>query len=216
VADQSVLQLTQVNYKTTLVVPVVDPTAPPGLKNVNLPITQFPGAAPVMATDTVPGLVTLDQVDSVASAAAAGAVGTLTTEVATLTTNVTTLQESNVTLTDEYTSLSATVAGLAPTVAANLAVDALEGEATPCMAASNTFTTGPSGGYAIVGVTTIGFVTEVLNRIGNPFFLLPPAGWQIENYGVNQPIEVAAWVSGEGGGYVRIRNESEGVCRVLG
>ncbi len=41
--DQSVMQLTQILYKPGLLIPAVDPTAPPGLKNVALPVSQLPG-----------------------------------------------------------------------------------------------------------------------------------------------------------------------------
>jgi len=43
--DQSVMQLTQVTYKPTLLIPAVDPAAVPGLKNVSITAAELAGAA---------------------------------------------------------------------------------------------------------------------------------------------------------------------------
>ena len=86
--------------------------------------------------------------------------------------------------------------------------------ATACpSASSNTFTTVAAGAYAILTATTINATPKVINRGANPLLLLPPIGWQFENFGVNQPIEVAP--GAPGGGTVSILNEAEGLCRIL-
>jgi hypothetical protein len=87
------------------------------------------------------------------------------------------------------------------------------GAATPCPGASNVFTTVAAGGYAILETETIGAIIVVVNRGANPLLLLPPVGWQFENYGVNEPIEVA--VGTPAGGSVKILIDAGDVCRVL-
>jgi hypothetical protein len=109
---------------------------------------------------------------------------------------------------------AAQISAALDTVADDLTANGITpGAATPCTAKVNIFTTVAAGGYAILTNTTIGAVTEVVNRGANPELLLPPEGWQFENFGINEPIEVA--IGTPAGGSVKIVNGTGDVCRVL-
>ncbi|MHB1305285.1 MAG: hypothetical protein ACYCZB_17780 [Acidiphilium sp.] len=55
--DQTVSQMTQVDYKSTLLLPVVDMTAPVGMKNVALPVSTLMGGARIFVSAGAPDIV---------------------------------------------------------------------------------------------------------------------------------------------------------------